>query len=159
MTYTIWFAAELLNALLAGFLFAFAVVVMPGIRSLPDRDFLRAFQRIDGVIQRGSPAFLLVWLGSAVSLIGVALVAFLGTHGEARWLLAGAAVAHVVGVQLPTMTINIPLNNCVQAADLDTLEDNAVADLRAAFEPRWNRWNLGRTSVACVIAAVLASLP
>ena len=152
-------AAELLNALLAGFLLAFTVVVMPGLRSLPDRDYLRAFQQIDGVIQRGAPLFAVVWLGSAVSLVAAAVIALLGSYGEARWLLAGAAVARLVGVQLPTMAISITLNHRLQAADLDTLEDGAVAELRAAFEPRWNRWNVTRTWVACVIAAVLASLP
>ena len=45
--------ATFLCSLVAGFLFAFAVVVMPGIRNLGDREFLRAFQEIDGVIQRG----------------------------------------------------------------------------------------------------------
>ena len=36
--------ACLLCSLVAGFLFAFAVVVMPGIKSLGDGEFLRAFQ-------------------------------------------------------------------------------------------------------------------
>lgn len=149
--------ATLLNGLLAGFLFAFAVVVMPGIQKLPDRDFLRAFQQIDGVIQRGSPLFMLVWLGSAVSLI---LAAVLGVYygGANRWLLIGIAVAHVAFIQLPTMTINIPLNNRLQAADLDTLDADAVTALREDFEPRWNRWNVARTLVACVLAATLVAI-
>lgn len=36
--------ATFLCSLVAGLLFAFAIVVMPGIRSLKDRDFLLAFQ-------------------------------------------------------------------------------------------------------------------
>ena len=44
-------AATFLNSLMAGFLFSFAVVVMPGIKSLSDREFLRTFQVIDRVIQ------------------------------------------------------------------------------------------------------------
>ena len=51
----------------AGVVFAFAVVVMPGIRTLPDADFLRAFQVIDRVIQDNQPLFLLVWVGSIVA--------------------------------------------------------------------------------------------
>ena len=47
------FLATLLCALVAGFLFAFAVIVMPGIGRLPDREFVRAFQEMDGIIQRG----------------------------------------------------------------------------------------------------------
>ena len=58
-------AATVLNGLVAGFVFAFAVVVMPGLGTLPDRDFLRAFKRVDGVIQDNQPLFILVWVGSA----------------------------------------------------------------------------------------------
>ena len=36
--------ATFLCSLAAGLLFAFAIVVMPGIRSLNDREFIRAFQ-------------------------------------------------------------------------------------------------------------------
>jgi uncharacterized membrane protein len=47
--------ATSLCSLVAGFLFAFAIVVMPGIRSLNDREFIRAFQVMDGVIQNNHP--------------------------------------------------------------------------------------------------------
>ena len=39
--------ATLLCSLVAGFLFAFATVVMPGIKTLNDREFIRAFQVIE----------------------------------------------------------------------------------------------------------------
>lgn len=61
--------ATLLCALVAGLLFAFAVVTMPGIRRLNDREFIRAFQVMDDVIQRNQPIFMLVWLGSAVLML------------------------------------------------------------------------------------------
>ena len=41
-----------LCSLVAGFLLAFAVVAMPGIKSLNDRDFLKAFQAMDRIIQK-----------------------------------------------------------------------------------------------------------
>ena len=42
--------SALLCSLVAGFVFAFATVAMPGISSLGDRDFLRAFKVMDLVI-------------------------------------------------------------------------------------------------------------
>lgn len=42
--------AAFLCSLVAGLLFAFAVVVMPGLRNLDDGGFIRAFQVIDRVI-------------------------------------------------------------------------------------------------------------
>jgi uncharacterized membrane protein len=46
----------LLCSLVAGFLFAFATIVMPGIKQLSDRDFIRAFQVIDGMVQKNQPS-------------------------------------------------------------------------------------------------------
>jgi len=42
---------------------------MPGISSLTDREFIRAFQAMDGIIQDNQPLFILVWVGSAVAVI------------------------------------------------------------------------------------------
>ena len=61
--------ATFLCSLVAGLLFVFAVVVMPGIGNLNDREFIRAFQVMDRVIQNNQPLFMLVWLGSVVALV------------------------------------------------------------------------------------------
>jgi uncharacterized membrane protein len=66
--------ATVLCSLVAGFLFAFATVVMPGIKSLDDGSFIRAFQVIDGVTQKGQPAFGFVWVGSVLSLVAAAVM-------------------------------------------------------------------------------------
>ena len=63
--------AAFLCSLVAGFLFAFAVVVMPGIRRLNDKEFIRAFQVMDRVIQNNQPSFMLVWVGSVITLIRI----------------------------------------------------------------------------------------
>ena len=42
----------LLCSLVAGLLFGFAVVVMPGIAKLSDREFLMSFKNMDGIIQK-----------------------------------------------------------------------------------------------------------
>ena len=44
--------STLLCALVTGFVFTYAVVVMPGFAKLDDREFIHAFQVTDGVIQR-----------------------------------------------------------------------------------------------------------
>jgi uncharacterized membrane protein len=150
--------AAFLCSLVAGFLFAFAVVVMRGIRNLGDREFLRAFQEIDGVIQRGHPLFGLVWLGSVfVLLIGLAL-GIGQLVGLERMLLVLAGGVYLLGVQLPTFIINIPLNNELQALDIDGADDYACRSARARFEPRWNRWNSIRTALAVLASAMLVVL-
>lgn len=150
--------AAFLSSLLAGFLFAFAVVVMPGIKTLGDASYLRAFQVMDRVIQNNQPLFMLVWVGSAVTLVAAAVLGFSRPDSVVKVVLVAAVAVHFLGIQLPTATINIPLNNELQALDVSTLDDAALQAARDRFEPRWNRWNVIRTIAACSIALVLICL-
>ena len=147
--------ATFLCSLVAGLLFAFAVVIMPGIRSLDDRGFIRAFQAIDRVIQNGQPLFMLVWVGSALALIAAAVLGMWELSGSARPLLIVAALLYVLGVQLPTVMINIPLNNEIQKLDPDAMNEPTRLRAREAFESRWNRWNAIRTACASLASIVL----
>jgi len=147
--------AAFLCSLVAGFLFAFAVVVMPGIGRLDDRGFIRAFQVIDGVIQNNQPLFLLVWVGSALAVVAAALLGLWALDGADRLLVIGGALVYLVGVQLPTVAINIPLNNGLQKLDPDTMDAATRKRARNDFEPRWNRWNAIRTACASLASIVL----
>ena len=150
--------ATLLCSLTAGFVLAFATVVMPGLGSLDDSDFFRAFQRIDGVIQNNQPLFMLMWVGSIVAVLAAMVLGFGPLAGLDRALLVAAGVTYLGGVQLPTLTINIPLNNQVQRLDLGTVDAAEVHAARVAFESRWNRWNSLRTGFACVSVALMLVL-
>lgn len=103
--------ATVLCSLIAGFLFAFATIVMPGIKSLNDREFIRAFQVIDGVIQNNQPLFVAVWMGSVVAAVAAAVLGFGQLDGTQRLLLISAPLVYILGVQWSTFTINVPLNN------------------------------------------------
>ena len=148
----------LLCTLVAGFVFAFASIAMPGIQGLNDRDFLRAFKAMDGVIQRRQPLFLMVWAGSIVVLLTASVLGFWSLGGVDYLLLIAAAVLYLLGVQWPTAAINIPLNNWLQRQDLDSLTDSAISDARVLFEGRWIKWNLIRTIFAALTSALLISL-
>lgn len=150
--------AALLCTLVAGFLFAFAVVVMPGIRRLNSGEFVRAFQVMDGVIQNNQPIFMLVWLGSVVALIAAAVSGFGQLDAVGRWLLICSTLAYFLAVQLPTVMINIPLNNRLQSLNVDALTGPALESAREAFEARWNRWNVVRTLVSCLVSVLLIIL-
>jgi uncharacterized membrane protein len=140
--------ATLLCSLVAGFLFAFATVVMPGIKTLNDRDFIRAFQVIDGVIQNNQPLLVAVWMGSVVASVAAAGLGFGQLDGTQRLLLISAPLVYILGVQLSTFTINVPLNNRLQALNVDAMDAVALKAARMKFEPGWNRWNLVRTPFA-----------
>ena len=150
--------ATLLCSLVAGFLFAFAVVAMPGIKNLNDREFIRAFQVMDRVIQNRQPVFVLVWVGSVVALVTSAVLGIGQLDGFERLLIVPAVIVYLLGVQLPTATINIPLNNTLQTLDVDAMNDKMRRAARQDFEPRWNFWNSIRTAFATLASALLIVL-
>jgi len=150
--------ATLLCALTAGLVFTFSVVVMPGIGTLSDRDFLRAFQAIDRVIQNNHPLFILVWVGSVLALTAATVLALGTLAGGDRLLVVLAAAVYLMCVQLPTMVVNVPLNNQLQALDVSALDDASLGAARSDFEVRWNRWNGFRTVFSCVTVVVLLTV-
>lgn len=147
-----------LCSLTAGFLFAFAVVAMPGIKNLNDKEFIRAFQVMDKVIQNNQPIFMLVWAGSVVVLIITAGLSFGKLEGLSALLMGGAVLCYLLGVQLPTATMNIPLNNTLQSHDVDTMTAEILEKARQEFEPRWNQWNMIRTGFASLTSLLLIIL-
>ena len=150
--------ATFLCSLVAGFVFAFAVVVMPGIGHLGDGEFLRAFQVMDRVIQNNQPVFLLVWMGSVIALLAAAALGFGQLDGTGRVLIVVAVLVYLLGVQVPTVTINVPLNNTVQTLEIDAMDETAQAAARQDFELRWNTWNSIRTGLASLVSVLLLIL-
>ena len=147
--------STLLCCLVAGIVLTFACVAMPGIGRLNDRDFLQAFKAMDRVIQDNQPVFMLVWVGSVVALIATTVLGVMRLDGLGRILIVSATALYLVAVQLPTATVNIPLNNRLQSRELDTLSAAALHEARTDFEPRWVRWNLIRTIVAVLVSTLL----
>jgi uncharacterized membrane protein len=147
--------ATFLCSLVAGFLFAFAVVVMPGIRSLSDGEFIRAFQVMDRVIQNNQPIFIFIWVGSVLALIVATALGIGQLGGLHLFLLIFTALIYLFGVQLPTVVINVPLNNKLQTLNVDPLGERDRKLAREEFEPRWNKWNSIRTILSSLVSALL----
>ena len=147
--------STLLCALVAGFLFAYAIVVMPGIKILDDKGFIKAFQVTDGVIQNNQPIFLFVWIGSAVALLVCLVTGFSVLEGLDFWLLSFATIAYLLGVQISTIVIHLPLNNRLQRYDVETMNGDELRQARLEFEPRWNRSNQIRTVIASCVSLLL----
>ena len=148
----------LLCSLVAGLLFGFANVVMPGIAKLTDKDYLLAFKHMDGIIQNNQPLFILVWAGSILSIIITLILGIMSLSGTQFYLLVSGSILYLLGVQLPTFLFNIPLNNSLQNLDIDSLEESEAASSRVDFEIPWNRWNKIRTVNAILTVSMLLLL-
>lgn len=147
-----------LCSLVAGFLFAYAIVIMPGIKNLNDKEFIRAFQVTDRVIQNNHPIFMLVWVGSVIALIISAFYGIGQLQGIDFFLLASAVLSYVLGVQIPTITINLPLNNKLQTLNVDAMSETDIKVSRNEFELRWNTSNLIRTTISSCVSVLLIIL-
>ena len=135
-------------SLVGGFIFTYAVVVMPGLSKLNDKDFLRAFQVTDAVIQNKQPLFMFTWIGSIVAMLTTLLVSLVSVGLPETWLILLIGVAYLLGVQGITVAIHIPLNNHIQKIEIDALNNDTLANERLKFETRWNFFNYIRTSIA-----------
>lgn len=145
-------------SLVAGLLFGFAVVVMPGIAKLTDKDYLLAFKHMDGIIQNNQPLFVLVWAGSILSVLATLILGMMNLSGMHLYLILVASVLYLFGVQLPTFRFNIPLNNSLQSLDIQALNESELTSFRTEFEAPWNRWNRMRTINAILSVSVLLLL-
>jgi len=101
---------------------------------------------------------MLVWVGSVVVLITSVVLGIGQLDGGGRLLIIFATIAYLLGVQLPTITINIPLNNKLQTLDVDTINETEQKAARENFETRWNRWNSIRAVLSSLASALLIVL-
>ena len=145
-------------SLVGGFIFTYAVVIMPGLSNLNDKDFLRAFQVTDAVIQNNQPLFIFTWIGSIVAMLITILVSVISVGLSETWLIVLIGVVYLLGVQGITVAIHIPLNNRIHKVKIEELNDETLADERLKFETKWNFFNYIRTSVAISVSVLLLIL-
>ena len=140
--------AALTCSLVTGFIFTYAVVVMPGFSKLNDKEFLRAFQVTDGVIQNNQPLFMLTWVGSIISVLSVIAISIFSLGFSEAWIMFVVGLIYLLGVQGITISIHLPLNNRIQAIDINNMNDQSLNEERTKFETRWNNFNKIRTFIA-----------
>ena len=131
---------------------------MPGLSNLNDKDFLRAFQVTDTIIQNNQPLFMFTWIGSIVAMLTTILVSLVSVGLSETWLILLIAAAYFLGVQGITVAIHIPLNNHIHNVKIEELNDGTLADERLKFETKWNFFNYIRTSIAISVSVLMLIL-
>ena len=153
--YFFLFLSILSCSLVMGFIFTYSIVVMPGLSKLSDKEFLKAFQATDAVIQNKQPIFMLTWIGSIVSVLSLILISITYVGLSETWLIVLVALIYLLGVQGITIFIHLPLNNQVQKLNLEKLKDENLRDERLNFENKWNFFNNIRTTIAFFVSLTL----
>ena len=109
----------LLCSLVTGFIFTYSVVMMPGFSKLNHKEFVRAFQVTDGIIQDNQPIFMFIWIGSIVSTLCMIIIALITLEIPDSWMTLATATIYLLGVQGVTLAVHLPLNNNIQKLDVD----------------------------------------
>ena len=149
---TLLFLSSLSCTLVTGFIFTYAVIVMPGLSKLGDKEFLKAFQVTDEVIQNNQPLFMLTWIGSIISVIGLIVNTVISVGLTEEWLIISLCIVYLLGVQGITILVHLPLNHRIQKLKIDELDDKSVNEHRIKFESRWNYYNNIRTVISFLVS-------
>ncbi|HJT73609.1 MAG TPA: anthrone oxygenase family protein [Chitinophaga sp.] len=143
------------TALMAGLFFAYSCSVNPGLGRLADSPYLSAMQSINRAIL--NPFFLVPFVGLVLLLPFTAYLQYTSPVSPRFLLLAAATITYIWGVFGITMLKNVPLNEALDAFNIQSASIEDLARQRLQFEEPWNRWHFIRT-IAAVLTSVLMIL-
>ena len=139
------------TALIAGLFYAYSVSVNAGLGKLSDTAYLSAMQSINREIL--NPLFFMSFMGT---LLLLPLSTFLQYNQSSTrfYLLLAATLMYGIGTFGVTMGGNVPLNNALDAFNIQAASAEELTRFRSQFEMPWNRLHSIRT-VANAIALIL----
>ena len=145
------FFSTLLCSLVTGFILTYAIVVMPGLSKLDDKEFIKAFQVTDGIIQNNQPIFILIWVGSIISVLITIIISIFTLGILEGWKIIFVSLVYLIGVQAITIIIHLPLNRRIQKIDINSTNLQSLNEERKNFETKWNYFNNIRTVIAFLV--------
>ena len=128
------FFSTLLCSLVTGFILTYAIVVMPGLSKLDDKEFIKAFQVTDGIIQNNQPIFILIWVGSIISVVSTIIISIFTLGLLEGWKIIFVSLVYLIGVQAITIIIHLPLNRRIQNIDINSTNLQSLNEERKNFE-------------------------
>ncbi|MFJ8532435.1 DUF1772 domain-containing protein [Streptomyces sp. NPDC093591] len=141
------------TGLVAGVFCAFSTFVMRGLAALPPAQGVAAMKAIN--VAALLPAFMLVFIGSAVLCAVIAVVTFVLWPEEATVELLLGSALFLFGSFGVTMVANVPRNEALLKLDAGTPE---AAAYWPTYVREWTAWNHVRAvaSAAAAVSYVLA---
>ena len=142
--------------MVSGLIFTYAVVVMPGLSKLSDKDFIKGFQATDKIIQNNQPLFMLTWIGSIIFILSLIISSIISVGLHESWFIIFICASYLFGVQGITILVHLPLNNDIQCLAVEKMSIQSLSEYRERLESRWIPFNFLRTFIAiCVSISLL----
>lgn len=141
MNTLILIVATTFSGLMAGLFYAWSISVTPGLAQVGDQNYLQAFQAMNRAIL--NPAFFVAFFGQALLLPLLSYLSFKSSAPFTYVLIA--TLLYWIGCMGVTIFGNVPLNNMLEALQIETMPLEQMEDFREGFEKKWNRLNWIRT--------------
>ncbi|MEN3150388.1 anthrone oxygenase family protein [Neorhizobium sp. IRAMC:178] len=144
----------LMSGAIFGFFYAWVCSTMWGLDAADPAVAIEAMKAMNSSVR--NMVFAPAFFGTSPLLLITALLAFLlGLRGPAA-AFALAAVVYLIGGQVLTMSINVPMNEALAATATPADADGARRVWREYSQP-WQYWNIVRT-LASGVCLLLAGL-
>jgi uncharacterized membrane protein len=138
-----FFITLLLLGFSAGFFYSWEVSVIPGTSRVSNLSYLETMQQINRAIL--NPKFFLRFFGSLIFLVLSSYLHYRDAINSAFWLMLLATIAYLFGTFGVTAFGNVPLNDALDAINLQQLNSTQLEDIRLSYESKWNRLHTIRT--------------
>lgn len=135
-----------------GFFFAWICSTMWGLDRVDPNIAISAMQAMNASVRNW--VFAPVFFGTPLLLIVVALTGWIFNERRLATCLAMAGIIYLLGVMVPTMTVNVPLNEVLSAVEtpLDLAEANRIW---WNYSDPWQFWNVIRAVFAGIVLALI----
>lgn len=144
----------LLAGALFGFFYAWVCSTMWGLDQAAPEVAIAAMQAMNASVR--NMVFAPAFFGTGPALLLAAALSGMAARRRAALFFALAGLVCLGGAVLPTMLVNVPMNEALARVGLPLPEAEA-ARIWADYSPRWQSWNIART-VAAGTALLLAGL-
>jgi len=135
-------------ALVGGIFFAFSTFVMTALGRLHREQGIAAMQSINVAVL--NPWFLVVFFGTALGSIALALLGVLDWGAPGSAYLVSGSLLYLIGCILVTIVFNVPLNHGLAAVEPGSTEG---AETWTRYLSTWTKWNHLRTVASLAAAA------
>jgi uncharacterized membrane protein len=136
------FIALSFAAAIFGFFYAWVCSTMWGLDQLPPDTAIKAMNAMNRSVR--NVVFAPAFFGTPLVLAAVGAWGFLLGHRATAQLLGAAALVYMAGAFLPTLLVNVPMNQALMLTDL-TRDNVALQQVWEEYSSRWQIWNIART--------------
>lgn len=142
-----------LTGAIAGFFYAYSSTVMRGFDAIEPHHAIAAMQGINANVRNAvfAPAFF----GTPVAAVVTGTLFLVLRWHSGAILMFLAAATYVLGAFLPTLLINVPMNEALALVSLPRDPENAAL-IWSSYSIRWTWWNSLRAAFSMVSLILVA---